>query len=142
MTKLDEYISEFADLDPQEKLELLIEFGDSLPPLPEGAIERFHAGECRVQECQTPVFLQTEVEAGRLKLAAHVPEKSPTVRGFVAMLVLGLDREPLATVRQVPADLVAQLGLNEVLGMTRSRGFSGILARIRSVACQEGPQPG
>ncbi len=33
--KLDQIVAEFADLEPRERLELLLEFAEKLPPLPE-----------------------------------------------------------------------------------------------------------
>jgi cysteine desulfuration protein SufE len=135
--KLDEYLAEFEGLDPEERLEMLIDFSEHLPPLGPAQAVLCDAGECRVQECQTPVFLWVGVVDQRVQLAASVPEKSPTVRGFVAMLVTGLSGATPADVAALPDDIPARLGLQETLGMTRHRGFRGIIVRIkRDVALQ------
>lgn len=131
MTKLPEFLSELEELTPEERLHWLIEFGESLPPLlPQEAV-RISAGDCRVQECQTPVDLWVQVQNGRVHLAANVPEKSPTVRGLLAMLVVALEGCAPDEILNLSDDLPTELGLHAVLGMTRSRGFRGIVARIK-----------
>lgn len=134
--KLDDLFAEFEGLDAEERLEMLIDFAETLPPLDPARAAIRDSGQCRVEECQTPVFLWVGVEGGRLKLAAEVPARSPTVRGYVAMLVQGLSDESVEDVLALPDNIVARLGLQETLGMTRFRGFQGILARIKRQALQ------
>jgi cysteine desulfuration protein SufE len=129
--KLPELLSEFDGADPEESLEMLIEFGEKLPPLSPGRVAQVHPVECRIQECQTPVFLWVDVEGGKVRLEAEVPEKSPTVRGFVALLVEGVSGATPAEVGSLPDDFLPLLGLSETLGMTRQRGFRGIVSRIK-----------
>ncbi|MSR57805.1 MAG: SufE family protein [Planctomycetaceae bacterium] len=131
--KLDELLAEFTGVDPEEALEMLIDFSDSLPPVSPGRAARDSQG-CRVQECQTPVDLWVDVIDGKVHLEASVPEKSPTVRGFVSMLVAGLADSTPEEIRKLPDDLLPQLGLAETLGMTRQRGFRGIVAFIKREA--------
>jgi cysteine desulfuration protein SufE len=135
--KLDEFLAEFEGLDPEERLETLIDFSEQLPPLSASQAALRDAGQCRVHECQTPVFLWVGVAGGRVRLEAEVPEKSPTVRGFVAMLVEGLSGATPAEVAELPDDIATRLGLQETLGMTRSRGFRGIMARIKRDVAQQ-----
>src|SRR5207248_11552776 len=92
--------------------------------------------ECRVQECQTTVYLWVDVRQGRVQLEAFVPEKSPTVRGFVALLVEGLSGATAAEVAQLPDDFLPLLGLSATLGMTRQKGFRGIVSRIKREVAQ------
>src|SRR5436853_4002482 len=109
--KLDEYLEEFDGLDPEERLEVLMDFGSELPPLgPEhdGFQQRT---ECQIKECQTPVYMHVGLENGAVHLTAHVPEKSPTVRGFVAMLVNGLEGTSPAEVLQISDNMPERLGL-------------------------------
>lgn len=129
--KLDELIAEFQELDPGEKLEWIVEFADQLPEVSADRAGRPFPETCRVQECQTPVYLWVEQREGRVHLEADVPRKSPTVRGLVALLVVGLDGESVAAVRDLPDDLVSVLGLNVALGMTRQQGFRGVIARLK-----------
>lgn len=137
--QLDQLLAEFVGTDPAEALEILIELGEKLPPLsPERKAIPVPAA-CRVQECQTPVDLWVDVAAGRVRLEAQVPEKSPTVRGFVALLVNGLADADASEIEALPDDFLPLLGLEQTLGMTRRRGFHGLVARIkREVARQSG----
>ncbi len=129
--KLDEYLQEFEDLDPQDRLEILMDFGHELPPLEPEYQNLPTRGECQIQGCQTPVYMHVAFNDGKIHLAAHVPEKSPTVRGFVAMLVNGLEGASVAEVLGIPDNMPERLGLQDVLGMTRFRGFAGIVAHIK-----------
>jgi cysteine desulfuration protein SufE len=134
--KLDELLAEFDGALPDEALELLIDLGDALPPVsPQRAAAALPA-ECRVEECQTAVYLWVDVVEGRLWLEAVVPEQSPTVRGFVSLLVQGLTDEPAELAAGIPDDLLPRLGLDSTLGMQRRAGFRGILARIKREAAR------
>jgi cysteine desulfuration protein SufE len=136
--KLPELLAEFEGADPEESLEMLIEFGERLPPLSPSRESAAAPADCRVQECQTPVFLWVDVRDGRIYLEADVPEKSPTVRGFVALLVDGVAGATPAEIAALPDDFLPLLGLSETLGMTRQRGFRGIIGRIKRQAARAG----
>jgi cysteine desulfuration protein SufE len=129
--RLEELLDEFSGADPEEALETLIDFSETLPPLSQARSGIALPADCRIQECQTPVYLWVDVIADKVHLEASVPEKSPTVRGFVAMLVEGLSGASPAEVAEVSDDLLPRLGLSETLGMTRRQGFRGILQRIK-----------
>ena len=133
---LEEYLEEFDGLAPEERLELLVDFARELPQLPPGREGLSRQASCKVNECQTPVFLDCSKQGGVLHFVADVPEKSPIVRGFVAMLVNGLEGEPPAHAESLTPALLDRIGLNEVLGMTRVRGFTGILKRVRDLALE------
>jgi cysteine desulfuration protein SufE len=129
--RVDAIASEFADLDPRERLELLLEFAEKLPPLPAKYKAQRDAGLNRVHECQTPVFLWTEVEDGQVHIYADVAREAPTVKGFVSVLVeLFSDASP-AEVLAIEPDLVNRFGLVEALGMVRMRGLHAIAHHIR-----------
>lgn len=134
--KLPELLAEFAGADPEESLEMLIEFGETLPPLSAGRAAEVPPAECRIQECQTPVFLWVDILDGKVRLEAQVTEKSPTVRGFVALLVAGVSGATPHEVATLPDDFLPLLGLSETLGMTRQRGFRGIVSRIKREAAR------
>lgn len=129
--KLPELIADFADLDDEEKLELLVELSDDLPAPSAGHSAGQQSETCRVQECQTPVYLWVDVVDGRVRLEADVPKKSPTVRGLVALMVTGLADASPEEVAGIPDDMVGHLGLQKALGMQRQQGFRGVVARIK-----------
>ena len=129
--KIDDIVAEFADLDPRERLELLLEFAENLPPLPERYQAQRDAGLHRVPECQTPVFIWVELPEGKVQIHADVAPEAPTVKGFVGILVDSYSGQPPETVLATPPDLLQRLGLLESLGMVRMRGLAAIQHHIR-----------
>jgi cysteine desulfuration protein SufE len=127
---LDASVSALGDADRQERIELLIEFARNLPPLPD-RLEKLKDAEHRVEECQSPVFLFVESAGEKVAIHADAPIEAPTVRGFVAILVEGLNGATVEEVLSIPSDLIERIGLPEILGMLRVRGLSGILARLK-----------
>jgi len=129
--ELDEIVAELSEADRQERIELLIDFAKNLPPLPDRLIAHKDASH-RVEECQSPVYLFVELEGDCVQLFADAPIEAPTVRGFVALLVEGLNGATVEQVLQVRDSLIEQIGLPEILGMLRVRGLSGVLRRLKA----------
>ena len=123
--------AEFAELEPRERLELLLEFADKLAPLPERYQAERDAGMNRVQECQTPVFLWVEIGDGRVRIFADVAPEAPTVKGFVSLLAdIFSDATPEEALAVEP-NVVQRFALAEALGMVRLRGMQAIAQAIR-----------
>ncbi len=112
---------------------MLLDFARRLPPLPERLAAHKDASH-RVEECQSPVYLFVEFIGDQIALYADAPIEAPTVRGFVALLLEGLNGATLEDVLKVPNDLVERCGLTEILGMLRVRGLGGVLRRVKSEA--------
>lgn len=129
--RLGAIIAEFADLDGREKLELLLDFAAGLAPLPPEYQARKETEDRRVHECQTPVFLWTEVADGNARIVAEVAPEAPTVKGFVAILADAVNGRPAREAAALPDDVLERMGLADVLGILRSRGLRAILARVR-----------
>jgi cysteine desulfuration protein SufE len=134
--KLREIVDEFASAPRDVVLEMLLEFSDELPPLP----ERFagHTGMEQVPECQTPFFLHARVNPDRrVETWFDCPPEAPTTRAFAGILRVGLDGATADEVLAVPDDLYQRMGLAAVISPLRVRGGSAILARLkRQVAAQ------
>lgn len=130
--RLEQIEAEFADLEPQERLELLLDFAHGLSPLPPDYQALKAAGQNRVHECMTPVYLWVEVRDGAVAIYADVAEEAPTVKGFVAILAEAFSGATPQEVLQTKPNLLARLGLQQALGMNRMRGLSAILHRIRA----------
>jgi cysteine desulfuration protein SufE len=137
---LQETITEFSELEPQERFELLLEYSENLPPLPPEYEQQRLAGEHRIQECQTPVFLWVDIDyveekkAGvekSVRISAWVAPEAPTVKGFVGILVEAFNGRSPQEVLNSPTDLLSQLGLAQALGMVRARGLTAILFYLR-----------
>ena len=131
---LDKLIQRFGSADRDLRLEALLDASRRLPDLPERLQADRDREAHRVTECQTPVFLWIERENDKLRLFADVPRESPTVRGFVSLLVRALDGTPAEAAASMPIDLLHLLKLDETLGMMRTQGLSAIVQRIRRAA--------
>ena len=130
---LEEIAGDFSSASSQEKLQLLLEFSDDLPQLPERYAGHDELLE-RVDECQSPLFLVVEVadDADRsVHLFFHAPAESPTTRGFAGILHEGLDGLPAADVLAVPDDAPYRFGLGEAVSPLRLRGMVAMLSRIK-----------
>ncbi|WP_170219940.1 SufE family protein [Mycolicibacterium hodleri] len=126
---LAEVVSDFADMQGQDKLQLLLEFANELPPIPADLEE---AAMEPVPECQSPLFLHVDAddrEAVRLYFSA--PAEAPTTRGFAAILATGLDGQSAADILAVPDDFYSELGLAALISPLRLRGMSAMLTRIK-----------
>jgi cysteine desulfuration protein SufE len=129
--KLNSIIEQFAELEPRERLELLLEFAEGLPALPPRFQAERDRADHRVHECQTAVFLWVEVVDRRVQIYAEVAPEAPTVQGFVGILVDAFCGASPDEVLMSPPDLLQRLGLVESLGMVRMRGLQAIFTRIR-----------
>lgn len=126
---LAEVVSDFAEVQGQDKLRLLLEFANELPALPshlaESAMEP-------VPECQSPLFLHVDAsDPNRVRLHFSAPAEAPTTRGFASILAAGLDEQPAADILAVPEDFYTELGLAALISPLRLRGMSAMLARIK-----------
>jgi cysteine desulfuration protein SufE len=140
MPSIDSLITRFRSADRNTRLETLLDYSRKLPPLPPEYEALKAEGRNLVPECQTPVYLWISVQDGRVRLFADVPRESPTVRGFVSLLIKALDGLTPAEVSQVPNDLLDQLQLTETLGMMRTQGLTSILGRIKRSAASSALQ--
>ena len=135
-SKLQEIIDDFAMASRQEKIEMLIGYAETLPPLPErwqGERDKMEP----VPECMTPVFLVAEVQPeGGLTFYFDIPPQSPTVRGLAAILINGLNGSLPETVLSVPSDFYTQMNLQEAISFQRLNGFPGMLLHMKQVATQ------
>ena len=127
--RLAAIVAEFAEADREERLDLLLEYARDLPPLP----ERLQGAELeRVHECQTPLFVQSEVDdAGAVRLFFAAPDEAPTSKGFAGVIHAGLDGCTVDEVLGTPSDFAQGMGLAEVVSPLRMRSVGAILARVK-----------
>jgi len=133
---LNQIIEDFQFCEGREKIELLIQFAETLPPLPGKFAEERDKMEA-VPECMTPVFLQAALEDERLTFFFDVPAESPTVRGFAALMKQGIDGSTPEEVLQIPGDFFLAMGLQGVLTHQRLNGLSAILAHMKHIAAEK-----
>ena len=129
--RLGEIAGEFAAVPDSDRLNLLLEYSDELPALPERYAGQHEQLEL-VVECQTPLFLAVEVDSDQVvHLFFDAPREAPTTRGFAAVLHAALDGLTAAEVLATPAEFVTQLGLQHLVSPLRLRGLAAMLARIK-----------
>jgi cysteine desulfuration protein SufE len=134
--RLEEIVEDFKLAEGSEKLELLLEYARKMPPLPEWLHDKRNAME-QVHECMTPVFVFAENQSNQLKYHFDVPEESPTVRGYAALLSEGVDGSTPEEVLGIPGDFYQEMGLQDVLSPRRLQGVHTILAYMKRLATKE-----
>ena len=100
--RLQEIVDDFHGVPDRDRLQLLLEFSQDLPALPERYAEHRDRME-PVPECQTPLFLAVEVE----------PDE--TVHLYF----------------DAPPEFSSQLGLADLVSPLRLRGMAAMLSRIK-----------
>ncbi len=133
--RLAEIIDDFAMAEGREKLEMLLQYSDSLPPVPDW-LKGKEAEMEAVPECMTPVSVAAEMKDGGMVYHFIVPPESPTVRGYAALLAEGLNGVPPEQVLNLPADFYLQMGLQQVLTNQRLNGMAALVAHIKRLALE------
>jgi cysteine desulfuration protein SufE len=130
---------DFLALDQRERLQLLLEFSNSLPDLPERYADHPDLLE-RVEECQSPVFIFVEVgDDAVVHTFVTAPREAPTTRGFASILAHGLQGLTVDEVLSVPADYPLTIGLTEAVSPLRIRGMMALLGRIQRQVRDKAP---
>lgn len=133
--RLQEIIDDFRWAEGREKLDLLLEYSQKLPPLPPN-LAASHDAMDQVVECMTPVFVAAENHAGKMTFFFDVPAESPTVRGYAALMAEGLAQSTPEEILGIPGDFYQEMGLQEVITYQRIKGISAILAHMKRLAVQ------
>ena len=129
--RLQEIADEFGAVPESERLQLLLEFGQELPPLPARYATQRELLE-PVPECQSPLFLAVKIGPNEtVHLFFDVPAEAPTTRGFAGILHAGLDGLNADEVLATPGEFSSQLGLQDLVSPLRLRGMAAMLARIK-----------
>ena len=133
---LAEIVDDFQALTEPERLQLLLEFSQGLPELPDRLKNHPELLE-QVVECQSPLFLTIETEkndagsADTFRLYFKAPPEAPTTRGFAGVLLEGLDGLSAEEILAVPDDMPELLGLTRAITPLRMRGMTAMLGRIK-----------
>ena len=129
--RLQEIVDDFRDVPDKDRLQLLLEFSEELPALPERYAAHHDLLE-PVPECQTPLFLAVDTDPDQtVHLFFDAPPEAPTTRGFAGILHAGLDGLSADEVLATPAEFSSQLGLRDLVSPLRLRGMAAMLARIK-----------
>jgi len=127
---LQTIIEEFREVEPRERLEYLLEYSDDLPDLPERLVPLLDDME-QVHECQSPVFLHTEIHDGAVHFFFDIPREAPTVRGYAGILAEGLNGSTAEAVLATPDDIYMLLGLHQAITPQRLRGLHALVQYMK-----------
>ena len=123
-------IEDFRSMEPRERLESLLDFAMGMPDLP-GFLHDARDQMEQVHECQTPIFVFTDIVNAGVHVYIDVPKESPTVRGYAAIVQEGLERATPDTVLHTPDDIHYLLGLHEAISPQRIRGLHVLMAYLK-----------
>ncbi|WP_019180641.1 SufE family protein [Microbacterium yannicii] len=128
---LAEIRDEFLALPESDRLQLLLEFSQELPPVPAEYEDHPELYE-RVAECQSPVFIVIDVDPDdTVAMHATAPPEAPTTRGFASILAQGITGLSADEVLSIPSDFPQSIGLTRVVSPLRISGMTGMLLRAK-----------
>jgi cysteine desulfuration protein SufE len=131
--RLKQIVEDFQICEGREKIDLLLEYAEKLPPLPRWLDGKQNKMD-KVDECMTPVYVQAKADKGRMIFYFDVPRESPTVRGFAALMSEGLQDASPEEVLRIPSDFYFPMGLHQVLTRQRMNGIASILIHMKQLA--------
>ena len=125
----DEVIEEFSDFDDwMDKYALLIDLGNSLPPIE----EKYKTNENLIEGCQSRVWLQADYRDGRIWFEAE--SDAIIVKGIVSLLVRVLSGRTPDEILNADLYFIDRIGLTEHLSPTRSNGLVAMVKQMRMYA--------
>ncbi|MBW8763529.1 MAG: SufE family protein [Microbacterium sp.] len=126
----------FLETPEADRLLLLLEFADELPPVSDEVAAHPEMYE-RVAECQSPVYIHLEIENGIVTMHATAPAEAPTTRGFASILVQGITGLTPDEVLAIPSDYPQTIGLTKAVSPLRIGGMTGMLMRAKNQVTQK-----
>ncbi|HUP81101.1 MAG TPA: SufS family cysteine desulfurase [Pirellula sp.] len=128
--ELSELQEELNDLETsEERIQFLIELGQSLPPFP----EEYCSEEFRVMGCQSMVWIVPNWNGEVFHFQAS--SDAPMVRGLVAILMSAYSGKTPSEIAKFPIEKVLDgLHLKSFLSPLRSNGLHSMIKRIRLYA--------
>ena len=122
-------IEEFADFDDwMDKYALLIDLGNSLPPLE----EKYKTESNLIEGCQSRVWLQADYVDGKILITGE----SDAVIGkvIVSLLISILSDHTPQEILDADLYFIEKIGLKEHLSPTRSNGLVAMVKQMRMYA--------
>lgn len=125
----DEIIDEFSVFDDwMDKYALLIDLGNSLPPIE----EKYKTNENLIEGCQSRVWLQADYRDGHIWFEAE--SDAIIVKGIVSLLVRVLSGRTPDEILNADLYFIDRIGLTEHLSPTRSNGLVAMVKQMRMYA--------
>ena len=125
----DEIIDDFSGLtDWMDKYALIIDMGNSLPPID----ERHKTPENLIEGCQSRVWVAAEYVDGRIDFTAD--SDAIIVKGIISMLLRVLSHQAPSDILDADLYFIDEIGLREHLSPTRSNGLLAMVKQIKMYA--------
>ena len=122
-------IEEFADFDDwMDKYALLIDLGNSLPPLE----EKYKTESNLIEGCQSRVWLQADYVDGKILFKGE--SDAVIVKGIVSLLISILSDHTPQEILDADLYFIEKIGLKEHLSPTRSNGLVAMIKQMRMYA--------
>lgn len=125
----DNIIEEFSAFDDwMDKYALLIDLGNSLPPLD----EKYKTESNLIEGCQSRVWFQADYVDG--KTIFHGESDAVIVKGIVSLLISILSDHTPQEILDADLYFIDKVGLKEHLSPTRSNGLVAMVKQMRLYA--------
>lgn len=125
----DNVIEEFSDFDDwMDKYALLIDLGNSLPPLD----EKYKTESNLIEGCQSRVWLQADYVDGKIIFKGD--SDAVIVKGIVSLLISVLSGHTPQEILDADLYFIEKIGLKEHLSPTRSNGLVAMVKQMRMYA--------
>lgn len=125
----DQVIDEFSVFDDwMDKYALLIDLGNSLPPLD----ERYKTESNLIEGCQSRVWLQADYVDGKVIFRGE--SDAVIVKGIVSLLIQILSGHTPQEIIDADLYFIERVGLKEHLSPTRSNGLVAMVKQMRLYA--------
>ena len=122
-------IEEFADFDDwMDKYALLIDLGNSLPPLE----EKYKTESNLIEGCQSRVWLQADYVDGKILFKGE--SDAVIVKGIVSLLISILSDHTPQEILDADLYFIEKIGLKEHLSPTRLNGLVAMVKQMRMYA--------
>lgn len=125
----DNVIEEFSAFDDwMDKYALLIDLGNSLPPLE----EKYKTESNLIEGCQSRVWLQADYEDGKILFKGE--SDAVIVKGIVSLLINVISGHTPQEILDTDLYFIEKIGLKEHLSPTRSNGLVAMVKQMRMYA--------
>ncbi len=125
----DNVIEEFSAFDDwMDKYALLIDLGNSLPPLE----EKYKTESNLIEGCQSRVWLQADYVDGKILFKGE--SDAVIVKGIVSLLISILSGHTPQEILDADLYFIEKIGLKEHLSPTRSNGLVAMVKQMRMYA--------
>ncbi len=122
-------IDEFSEMeDWMDKYAYIIDLGNAVPPID----EKYRAPEHLIEGCQSRVWLNAELEDGKVIFTAD--SDAIIVKGIISLLIKVLSGHTPDEILESDLHFIDAIGLAEHLSPTRSNGLAAMVKQMRMYA--------